>query len=657
MRTVSWPRSRNGRVSIVSIFLGGLAAGVIAHFSTQFLPFLQLAESTASDLRVAYLTPPMAQARDIVVVAITEDTLARLAYRSPIDRQFLADLLDDVHRKGARFVVLDILLDQATEPDKDEMLRNALTRYADTVVVATADASDGLTPAQVSFQERFLAGIDTGLARVYHDPSNGVVRAVHLAGSEESGGQVGLIARVARRLGTPVPDGLHMALRYRASPDRETQPFRLYPAHAVSLLPDAWLRDQIVLVGAHLVLEDRHRTPYALRDDVPYGWISGVLVHAHALSQLLEGRASGRPGAALELLLAIGCGLIGAVLARTGAGPLAVAILGLVSLAAVWVAAFAAYATTGLMLPVVAPSVSLVGVAALVCAMRWRGEFVQRRFLREAFSRFLAPALVEQLVEDPSRLRLSGERRELSFVFTDLAGYTAATQSMDPSDMVKLVNEYLDGAFEIVQRHGGMVEKIVGDALHVMFNAPLEQPDHPHLAVACALELDRYFERFASLKRSDRLHFGHTRIGVNTGTVVVGNMGGSSRFDYTATGDAVNIAARLESANRYLGTRVCVGAQTVRRCPRLRFRPVAELVLKGLTEPVPVYDPIGADAMDADYERAYSRAYASLASGDVDAGAMFASLAERAPEDRVVAFHRRRIDRGERGVRVALQQA
>ena len=155
---------------------------------------------------------------------------------------------------------------------------------------------------------------------------------------------------------------------------------------------------------------------------------------------------------------------------------------------------------------------------------------------------------------------------EMTFLFTDLEGFTFYTESVAPALLVSTLNDYLDGVCAIAMDHGGTIDKIVGDAVHVMFNAPLDQLDHAARAVRCGLAIDAFAQRFAAdparLAAAGRV-FGVTRIGINTGRAVVGNFGGRRRFDYTAHGDAINTAARLEAANKMLGTRICVARATV----------------------------------------------------------------------------------------------
>ena len=158
------------------------------------------------------------------------------------------------------------------------------------------------------------------------------------------------------------------------------------------------------------------------------------------------------------------------------------------------------------------------------------------------------------------------------------------TEGLEPEVLVRLLNEYLDGTCRIVPRHGGTIDKIVGDALHVMFNAPGDQPDHAERALECALELDEFCCRYAAGQRDLGIDLGNTRIGVNTGETVVGNFGGATRFDYTAHGDAINTAARLESVNKHFDSRICVSETTLERCAYPHHRPIGRLVLKGKSE-------------------------------------------------------------------------
>jgi adenylate cyclase len=196
-----------------------------------------------------------------------------------------------------------------------------------------------------------------------------------------------------------------------------------------------------------------------------------------------------------------------------------------------------------------------------------------------SLSRYFSPNLAQRLVGDVDAIDLGGQRREIATLFTDIASFTTLVETLEPDTLGLLLNDYLVGMTDIVFGHDGTVAKIVGDAMHVLFGAPGEQPDHSRRAVACALDLDRYAQSFCGCCRDKGIHLGITRIGVHAGPAIVGNFGGGRFFDYTAYGDTINVAARLEGANKQLGTRICVSADIAAKAGNFRGRPIGDLVL------------------------------------------------------------------------------
>ena len=189
-----------------------------------------------------------------------------------------------------------------------------------------------------------------------------------------------------------------------------------------------------------------------------------------------------------------------------------------------------------------------------------------KRYLRQEFSSYVSPNLVEAIIDSPDRSAVTARQQECSFVFTDLANFTTTVESLDPEVLRTLISEYIDGMVKIVFEHDGTLDKVIGDALCIFFSAPIVQADHAQRAVDCALELDAWSRDYVSRMNEKGILIGKTRIGVNSGQVVVGNFGGSRMFDYTAYGDAVNTAARLESINKQLGTNICVSSKTIEQC-------------------------------------------------------------------------------------------
>ena len=415
---------------------------------------------------------------------------------------------------------------------------------------------------------------------------------------------------------------------------------------------------RLVLIGTSAVgLSDLRPTPLSAFEP-------GVDIHAAAIEQLLSGDVLVRPvyasgaemrlGALLGFAVAMVVALVGI---RAGGVVLAIGTAGSLG-GSLW-----AFGAANLLLD---PSfVVLSGCACFAGAVlgRYLTRERQANKLRAAFGHYLSPQLVEALARDPDRLRLGGEEREMTFLFTDLEGFTSFTESVAPALLVSTLNDYLDGVCAIAMDHGGTIDKIVGDAVHVMFNAPLDQPDHAARAVRCGLAIDVFAQGFAAdparLAAAGRV-FGVTRIGINTGRAVVGNFGGRRRFDYTAHGDAINTAARLEAANKMLGTRICVARATVDAVGDghgLKFRPIGELGLKGKARLVEVFVPADAAAPEMAWWERYADAFALL-SQDHDAGReAVAALLTLYPDDPLLRFHAGRLARGQRGTAVFLQAA
>ena len=260
------------------------------------------------------------------------------------------------------------------------------------------------------------------------------------------------------------------------------------------------------------------------------------------------------------------------------------------------------------------------------------------------------------MLEDPKKLSLTGESREMSFLFTDIAGFTSFTEHTSPEILVSILNEYLDAMCHAVMDHGGTIDKIVGDAVVAIFNAPIDQPDHAALAVTCALEMDRISTDFIEKKKAEGLNFGITRIGINTGYAIVGNFGGNDRFDYTAHGDPMNTAARLESVNKHLGTRICVSGETASQCPGYFFRPVGSLILKGKTEAIEAFEPITREQSESMFMKKYMEAIEHLVKEDPKSAELFDVLKARYPNDPLVDLHYNRIMAGTLSATIVLAE-
>ncbi|WP_171240536.1 response regulator [Ruegeria sp. HKCCA5491] len=269
---------------------------------------------------------------------------------------------------------------------------------------------------------------------------------------------------------------------------------------------------------------------------------------------------------------------------------------------------------------------------------------------RLTLSRYFSPTVVETLSRDPEAIEAKGERRVATFLFTDLADFTQLVESSDSDLIVEILNEYLDGMTRTIFSHGGTVMKIIGDAIQVIFGAPVDDPEHAAHAVACALALDEFAQGFQKKLLDRGIALGDTRIGVNSGGAIIGNFGGKSYFDYTAYGDAVNTAARLEQANKTIGTRICTSESVAKGIDNFSGRPIGRLLLKGKTQAVTCYEPLSEALVDSDQVRDYKAAYELLEASDPKARQSFAALLVECEDDPLILFHLGRLLAGETGV-------
>jgi len=272
-----------------------------------------------------------------------------------------------------------------------------------------------------------------------------------------------------------------------------------------------------------------------------------------------------------------------------------------------------------------------------------------------SLSRYFSPNLAQQLAGDADAVDLGGQRREIATLFSDVAGFTALVETLEPSTLGPLLNDYLTGMTDIVFAHDGTVAKIVGDALHVLFGAPGEQPDHAGQAVACGLDLDEYAESFRARCHQKGIALGITRIGAHVGPAIVGNFGGGRFFDYTAYGDTINVAARLEAANKQLGTRILVSAALAAKVEHFRGRPVGDLVLRGRTEPIRAFEPLHAGPEENAEIESYAKAFALMEAANPGAIAAFAAHVGSHPTDQLASFHLKRLLNGATGSKITLE--
>ena len=601
---------RSGR----QILVRGIILVVVILFAVlgpRYIAVLRVAENWASDLLVTFLTPAVEKHPDIVILAITEETLSRLPYRSPFDRGFLAETLVLLAERKVRAVGIDILFDQPTEPAKDAAFADAARAMSVPVVVGWTDQATGLSDRQYAFQQTYLKGIRAGYSNLFKDPIDGTVRNV-FSGRDEAGRfRLAFAGTLAEAVGHEAPRRM-IRLAYRGSPDAETPAFPAFPVDALKVLPKEWFADKVVLIGADLPFGDRHRTPFAAGLGVAEGTLPGVIVQAHVLSQLMEGRLQKGSNLAFEILAAVVLGLVGIALTLVDVSTRLKVAAGVVVLAAFLGIALWLFLDSGLATLVVAPAMAYGAAIGLGSGYEARLQTARQRQTRDAFSKYLSPAMVEKVAADPDQLRLGGDKRDMTLLFCDVRGFTTISEQFDAVGLTALINKLLTPLTDVILEHQGTVDKYMGDCIMAFWNAPLDDADHARNGCLAGLgmraEMAPLNERLEQEAREKgRKHIPlRVGFGLSSGECVVGNMGSDQRFDYSVLGDTVNLASRLEGQSKSYGVDIVIGASTEVQVPDLATIELDKIQVKGKTVPVRIFSLLG------DAEVAQSEAFRKL---------------------------------------------
>ncbi len=418
---------------------------------------------------------------------------------------------------------------------------------------------------------------------------------------------------------------------------------------------------KIVLIGTLLDVEDRKITSKrfataaegarAPRCAVPVpksgqkfarDSISGVYIHATAVNNLLRGDALAEFGRVFTGVAAfVLAGLTAATTLVLGPLLAAVATVGLI---AAWTLSALLAFRNAILIPLIEPAVAAVAALAMTIGYRFVVSDRSKRLLRQSFSLYLAPAVIEKMVESNKPPALGGEMRNVTVYFSDVANFSGLSENLAPAELVTAMNDYLSAMTDIIESHGGFVDKYIGDAIVAVFGAPVDDPGHARSAVLAALECAAMLPRLDGVRTA----FGsevRQRIGLNTGEALVGNIGSRRRFNYTVMGDMVNLTSRLEGANRFFGTTVIASESTVEQAGGgIVWRELDAIRVKGRVQPVNIYEPLGLagqiSAERAAHAKAYTEGLALFRARDFDGAAK--RFAEFAAEDRPAALIRER---------------
>ncbi len=629
----------------IAALIGGVVA--LAFGALSFLPAWQTLELKGFDL-LSVQTAPMKSSLPITIVAIDEQSIGAIGLQLPWPRALHAKLVDKLNQAGAMLIVFDMILAEPSMngPSDDTALASAIAK--NNVAIASdrvyEESAHGRRMIRVEPLEEFRkAGAASGFAAVNRD-LDGVVRGV------PRGDDV-LWRVTVRRVNEKHPGLLEVAepdpramIRY-AGPDH-TFPYLPY-YQALESLPAGALQDHIVIVGRDLrasvdqsaVQGDLFYTPFTASTN----WLTpGAEVHANILESVVRGDTLTPATDSARVLLLIVVVAAGALGMRRWR-PLTSALVAVGLIVAIAAIDWALFARLHTWLPVFAAMSSVVTMYLVFGAVVFIAEQYRKAEIRRAFSLYVSPEVVDHVLAHPERLKLGGERREVTMFFTDLEGFTPLTERLGAEQVAKILNMHFSRATAIVKRHGGTVNRFIGDAIMAMWGAPVEDPRQSANACKAAVEVQKDLEELRRELIQQGLPEIRMRIGIHTCVAVIGNLGSSDRFDYTAIGDGVNLAARLEGVNKLYGTGILVSGETVAKVAgAVPMRLVDRVIVKGKSEPVDIFTPcedaalveMTAGAVDAYRARRWE-----------ESELMWQQILKRHPTDRISAVYIERIAR------------
>jgi len=625
------------------------------------------------------LRGPLARQPGVAVVAIDLDSEQSLG-RYPWSRKWHAQLLRNLKRAGARVVAFDLTFADPT-PD-DSAFRAAIDETGIAVLGAKSDVifRRGARGFRLEEPVAALRGAPIGIVDVRPDPVDGVVREYPVLHEYPQGTRAQLgVEAVRRYLRLPVgalgeesggwrlgdrsiprgPAGA-MLVDYIGPPgsvstysyasvvdDRATDLGEWDMDTFDDLAASGVFRDKIVFVGTTIPEhQDLHPTPF--RDAGERGeavLLSGVEIHAQAAAALLAARHIRPFPRALQYawIALLALATVQAFTRLRGLRGTAVAAgLALLAVAAAWFL----FIREGLWLWAATPVASVALAWGGATAVRETDEAREKSRIRKMFQQYVPPAVVQELIHRPELLALGGEERVATVLFSDVKGFSRVAEGLAPTKLVALLNEYLTAMTDVVVENGGVIDKYLGDALMAEFGVPIPLDDHAVRACRAALRMRDELRRLRVDWDKRGMPALHARIGINTGRVLVGNLGSYRMMDYTCMGDQVNLASRMEGANKEYGTEILVSEFTWREVQaHFVAREIDRVRVPGRSEPVGVYELV------ATKEAGVDEPTAALISGFAEALALcrarqfgaaleaFESLAEQHPEDGPTAVY------------------
>ncbi|MGD1044111.1 MAG: adenylate/guanylate cyclase domain-containing protein [Bacteroidota bacterium] len=602
-------------------------------------------------------TRDLVKSGDVVIVSISdEEDLKALPEPFPFPRSYYAHVIENLNKAGAKAIVFDITLQSpGKDVQGDSILRATLKKY-DNVVLATT-VGTGLLNEKVEIRateptyDNIFYDVDKniGVTNILKDRDN-VCRSyfplLDIKGWETPTlGFAALNKYFRLKPGTTVDwrdekffilkdrkiprNGSTFMLNYYG-PDRT---FRYVPfsqiiddstfqtkdelelgeqINAFDTTTMNLFKNKIVIVGSVMAEErDYHNVPLYKEEGGKKNYaMNGVEIHATAIQNVIDKNFITTADPVIEIIVIILLSLISFYgllalkqvrirhmwLLEIGAFLLTIVLVG-----AVFEVSIIVFSNSNVLMNVVNPSLAIVFAYFGTAFYQYLTERQQKAVIKNMFGHYINPAVVNELVSNPEKARLGGDRRELTVFFSDIANFTSISEQYHtkPEGLVALLNEFLDEMTHIVLKYEGTLDKYEGDAIMAFWGAPLPQKDHALRTCLAALEMQKRLEVLRPKWTKEGKPPLSVRIGINTGIMIVGNMGGKDRFDYTVIGDSVNLASRIESANKQYKSNIMISDFTYMHVKsKVIVRELDLIQVKGKTEPVKVYELLGTPGME-----------------------------------------------------------
>lgn len=578
-------------VSILLLILGLLCARY-----SWAIPLISDAERALYDFRLMLTAEHVDQDPRIVLVTYTDDTLINTQIRSPLDRRILADALKTLDAMGAKGIAIDVIVDQPTP--NDDYLVDTFRKLATPTFLAFTSArtnANFISDRQEAFLREFQARIATSAVKPMSIELDTDQDRVVRQWPDQPASLPPLLARAVTG-GRDDFDAYRGGIRFRlpASEDRPVfakLPIDLFATPELAAALADQVRGRYVLIGGDILDLDQFETP---TKRITGQTMIGLEVHAHMLAQLLDRAKLAALGSVAIWAVALLVIAAGALSALIDMAPWKVILLILGQLCFFVLLPFylQSQGADTRELPAFGWGMGWIfAYSAVGSAARAVGS-EQRRFAQSALGKYLPRDIASEILRDPDRLALHGENAEIFVLFTDLEGFTKLSHAIPAEKVALLLNSYLDTLSEVVLRHGGTIDKFVGDAVVAFWGAPISRPDDGERAARAAWAMYEAGEAFRKSVPPGIPPVGRTRVGLHWGEAIVGNFGGEGRIQYTALGDSMNTAARLEAANKALETRVLASKAAVERSGLDWWRPMGRITLRGRATPVKVYEPV-----------------------------------------------------------------